>query len=58
MEPTILEPRLKFKQRLKFFKFGLWTLYTHSLSILSFQQQLNLHVSKGGPKYMENNWHF
>ena len=26
VEPTIFEPRLKFKSRLKFFKFGLWTL--------------------------------
>ena len=24
MEPTIFEPRLKFKLRLKFLKFGLW----------------------------------
>ena len=28
VEPTIFEPRLKFKPRLKFFKFGLWVSKT------------------------------
>ena len=37
-EPTIFEPRLKFKRRLKFFKFGLW--FTSILKILADHYQV------------------